>query len=325
MSEHESDRDAIVALIHRNRIAMWTADYETYVTCFVHADYTTRWNASHVNGIFIRAGWPEVSRRVRETFAMADLNVPANAYDTQVENLMLRIHGDVAWALYEQRYPGNVAPGHFVHSSGLTHEMRVFEKHGGEWKIAFLGYLDDDATRPERVMVELDPDGAVLWMTPAAALALETEDDLIIRNGHLRVRDSRTNQRLQAAIRWAADRNEGYLLNRHALAIVCDGGAGGAARLWWVIAESGRIWLSFGDTSLTESGLAAATAVFGLSPAQQRVAALVAEGLSLVDIAERLGVTVNTARTHLNRVFDKVGVRTQSALVRVLLTAIAPL
>jgi len=324
MSDHDSDRAAIIDLIHRNRIAVWTADYEAYASCFVPAPYTTRWNASHVNGIHIRAGWDEISARVREMFAMADLNVPANAYDTKVENLMLRIFGDVAWALFDQRYPGVVTPDHFVHSRGLTHEMRVFEKHAGEWKIAFLGYLDDDTTRPDRLMIELDPEGAVLWMTPAATAAIEAEDDLVIRNGHLRVRDSRTNQRLQAAIRWAADQNKGYLLNRHALAIVCDGGEGSPAKLWWVIAESGRIWFSFGKSSLTETGLSAAAAVYGLSPAQKQVAALVAEGLSLVDISARMGITANTARTHLNRIFDKTGVRTQPALVRVLLTAMAP-
>ena len=34
-----------------------------------------------------------------------------------------------------------------------------------------------------------------------------------------------------------------------------------------------------------------------------------------------MGTTESTARTHLNRVFDKTGVRTQPALVRVLLSA----
>ena len=71
--------------------------------------------------------------------------------------------------------------------------------------------------------------------------------------------------------------------------------------------------------------LALAAAVYDLSPAQQRLATLVVEGLALTEIAERMGVTQNTARTHLKRIFDKVGVRSQSALVRVLLTAIAPL
>ena len=51
----------------------------------------------------------------------------------------------------------------------------------------------------------------------------------------------------------------------------------------------------------------------------------VADGLSLTQVADRMGITANTARTHLKRVFDKVGVRTQPALVRVLLSAAAPL
>jgi hypothetical protein len=28
MSAHDSDRDAIIALIHRNRIAIWTHDFD---------------------------------------------------------------------------------------------------------------------------------------------------------------------------------------------------------------------------------------------------------------------------------------------------------
>jgi DNA-binding CsgD family transcriptional regulator len=37
-----------------------------------------------------------------------------------------------------------------------------------------------------------------------------------------------------------------------------------------------------------------------------------------------LGITANTARTHLDRIFDKTGVRTQPALVRALLSVAAP-
>jgi hypothetical protein len=141
-SAHEAE---ILDLIHRNRIAVWMQDYEAYSECFVHAPYTTRWNASHINGIFIRAGRDDISKRVREMFAaMPGLKIEANAHQTTVENLMLRVHGEVAWALFDQRYPGVVTPFNII-SRGLTHEMRVFEKHGGSWKIAFLGYLDEDA------------------------------------------------------------------------------------------------------------------------------------------------------------------------------------
>ena len=43
MSGSEEDRAEIIALIHANRIAIWTQDYELYQQCFVHEPYTTRW------------------------------------------------------------------------------------------------------------------------------------------------------------------------------------------------------------------------------------------------------------------------------------------
>jgi DNA-binding CsgD family transcriptional regulator len=59
-------------------------------------------------------------------------------------------------------------------------------------------------------------------------------------------------------------------------------------------------------------------ALHGLSAAEARVAAEVLEGGSLSDIAERLGITRNTANTHLRRVFEKTSTRRQSDLVRLL-------
>jgi DNA-binding CsgD family transcriptional regulator len=42
------------------------------------------------------------------------------------------------------------------------------------------------------------------------------------------------------------------------------------------------------------------------------------------EIAAMLGITANTARTHLDRIYDKTGVRTQPALVRALFSVAAP-
>lgn len=57
---------------------------------------------------------------------------------------------------------------------------------------------------------------------------------------------------------------------------------------------------------------------FGLTPAEARIAVLVREGLSLCEAAERLSVSVNTVRNQLRAVFDKMGLKRQSDLVRVL-------
>ena len=59
--------------------------------------------------------------------------------------------------------------------------------------------------------------------------------------------------------------------------------------------------------------------LYGLTRAEARVATLLLEGRRTEDLAERLGITVLTARTHVKRILAKVDVRNQTELVRVLL------
>lgn len=61
--------------------------------------------------------------------------------------------------------------------------------------------------------------------------------------------------------------------------------------------------------------------LFGLTPAESQVAALLAAGDRLDAAAEKLGVTTGTARTHLKHIFDKTRTGRQSELAR-LLTAL---
>ncbi len=92
-----------------------------------------------------------------------------------------------------------------------------------------------------------------------------------------------------------------------------------------VIARDGRILVALNDRQLTDERLAAAASIYGLTPAQLRLAGLILDGRSLVDAARALRVSQNTARTHLRRMFDRTGVHSQSALIVVLLAAAMPL
>jgi DNA-binding CsgD family transcriptional regulator len=56
-----------------------------------------------------------------------------------------------------------------------------------------------------------------------------------------------------------------------------------------------------------------------LSPSEQRVAALVAEGLSNGAAAEAVGVSTHTVATHLRSVYRKLGVASRTQLTRVVL------
>ena len=54
----------------------------------------------------------------------------------------------------------------------------------------------------------------------------------------------------------------------------------------------------------------------GLTPTEQRVAELVADGLSNKEVAAALHVTVKTVEGSLSRVYEKLGIRSRSALAR---------
>lgn len=54
------------------------------------------------------------------------------------------------------------------------------------------------------------------------------------------------------------------------------------------------------------------TQLYGLTPAEGRVALCVARGEPFAAIASTLGLSVNTVKTHTRRIFDKAGVRRQA-------------
>jgi DNA-binding CsgD family transcriptional regulator len=61
---------------------------------------------------------------------------------------------------------------------------------------------------------------------------------------------------------------------------------------------------------------------FGLSPAEARLAATLADGTSLEAAAESLSISIHTARTQLKSIFSKCGVRRQGELVATLMQGV---
>lgn len=65
--------------------------------------------------------------------------------------------------------------------------------------------------------------------------------------------------------------------------------------------------------------------LYGLSPKEARVAALLAEGHRLDEIAQILGVAHETVRKHIKNIFSKTGTRRQTDLTRILVSGPAAL
>lgn len=65
--------------------------------------------------------------------------------------------------------------------------------------------------------------------------------------------------------------------------------------------------------------------LFDLTPSEAGLATLLADGMTLDEAAEELGIRRNTARAHLRAIFSKTGVTRQTTLVRVLLNSVVTL
>jgi DNA-binding CsgD family transcriptional regulator len=61
----------------------------------------------------------------------------------------------------------------------------------------------------------------------------------------------------------------------------------------------------------------------GLTPAEARVALEMLQGRSVAQAARRLGISPNTVKTQLQRVFEKLQVSRQTELVRLLMDPVA--
>jgi DNA-binding CsgD family transcriptional regulator len=59
---------------------------------------------------------------------------------------------------------------------------------------------------------------------------------------------------------------------------------------------------------------------FGLTAAEANLALEIVKGDGRRASAERLGISISTARAHLTHIFEKTGTRRQAALVRLLLS-----
>jgi DNA-binding CsgD family transcriptional regulator len=143
------------------------------------------------------------------------------------------------------------------------------------------------------------------------------------QRGIVVLRDSAANERLRAAVSVAA-RDEAQL-GRSGIGIAARSQQGdplvvhllpltrGATRAGLVTSAVGALFVapSHAGPPLPSDALAA---LYDLTPAETRVAELLADARTLVDIGRTLGIAVSTVNTHLARLFAKTGCSRQAEL-----------
>jgi DNA-binding CsgD family transcriptional regulator len=181
-------------------------------------------------------------------------------------------------------------------------------------------------------VVLLDGAGRVLHGNRAARSVLDAQDGLSVREGQLAAASSADTARLRRLVAAAARVTDGA--GPSAGDLVLERPSGRAPYVLAAcplrapaidVAHQARVALFVTDPE-GPAGSAELTLarVYRLTPAETRLAAVLAQGLCLSEAGARFGVSANTVRTQLKSLFAKTGTRRQSDLVRLLLTLPPP-
>ncbi len=324
-----TEEQAIIDAIADECAAFLERDFDRWASHWLHHEDTRRMGTLSGGQVNYRHGWNlEAAMMARIMCEHPEPNFAAHAL-VRRENMSVRVSGNMAWASFDQHAP--LTDDVFV-VGGLSHQVRIFEKHEGRWKIVFAGHGD---TRNEYVTfpsIRVDQTAVIQWMNDAAKTGLSDHPVLLLSGGHLRARTRKDDVILRKALADVADLTPMDIrlsvaaqdVTRTAIPLIFEGRESDRLHIVWVASSDGMILVTFDDQPTRDQRLATARNVFGLSNAQFRLAAIIVAGHDLPQAADHMGISVNTARTHLQRMFDKTHVHSQTALVRVLLSAAAP-
>lgn len=177
-------------------------------------------------------------------------------------------------------------------------------------------------------VIALDADGKALYLNGLAGRIIDGRDCLRLdREGRLRAVSKNDDENLRTILRTVLEDDFGTAPGyRGAMRISRPGGGRPISVVIAAFSETdafvprgGAVILLFvNDPERRFDGLEPVlSAVYSLTPAEARLTVLLARGETLRRACELLGVTENTARTHLKRVFSKTETDRQSELVRI--------
>ncbi|MEO1259279.1 MAG: nuclear transport factor 2 family protein [Bacteroidota bacterium] len=136
--DFEKEKAAIMKVVEGESAAFWNKDYEKYASYWVHEDYIRTMGWWEDGGVTVVEGWEERGGRTKKHMEASPEPNPTAAKVIR-KNINLRIYKDVAWLTFDQY--GEDTGDNLMDMPGLSRETRIFEKHNGEWKIAYLGWL----------------------------------------------------------------------------------------------------------------------------------------------------------------------------------------
>lgn len=315
---------AVLDVIAEETASFYRRDFKTFAECWAHEPTIRRvgwWTRSGVTDTW---GWEELQRLTLRAFAEYPHN-PRNLNLLRRENMVIQVEGTMAYATFDEYTPNSEDQDPDDPVCGRA--GRVLRLMDGRWRIVFHCYIVHTLEPSQSPMLRVGGDGAVIWMNRSAERILGRGDLLSIDAGRLVSNTAPQTRALRAAIREASRRDEALSGVRACIPVLLEFGNDAAPSVCWATTEgtgSGSVLVTLNNLDFALDKIDAAASLFGLSRAQQRLSELIASGHDVVSSAVKLGITANTAKTYLQRIYDKTGVRSQAALIRMLLSIERP-
>jgi DNA-binding CsgD family transcriptional regulator len=315
----DADLTAIQAIIAAETHAFKVGDFEAWKDCWVQDETTQEIYVSENAGLCVLRGWDQVCSHMEHVFAndLRCLKVHFEQF-----NMSINKDGKSAWVTFDGT--AEHLDGNFTE----TYETRVVQLTDQGWKIAYSNVIVRRGEHGGGPLLAIDGNGYVLWSTESARTTLKTHPVFSISGGKIRANRLAWDKVLQRALKNASQYHGHFEMTRYVeenggpfrCPVVLGETDDGVVAAVCLTVRDSVTYLQFDLDSIVERKLSTAQTVFDLSDGQASVAIYVSRGLGLKEIAKELGISVNTVRTHLTRIYEKTGVNSQTALVRLLLS-----
>ncbi len=310
------DERAVDAVISQEIDAFFSKDFEAWSACYLHSPRLRSTMMSHDLGLDVREGWEAHVDGTRLHFESEP--VEDARWSKTVDQITVR--GDMAWLTCRARTDTSLC------MMGESFETWVLERHGGDWKVVCVNVMAVHAHGGESFRIALDAEGRIVGLGANAKRHVDRHPGFVIRDGRLHAVDRDVDRNLREAI-GRASALHGYFEQaayaemegqRFAYPLILEREDGEGHEVILITVQDRHTYVNFGISDEAMANLDASAAIFDLSENQHRIALGVFRGQSLPEIAASMGISPATAKTHLQRAYQKTGTASQTALVRCL-------
>lgn len=317
-TQSETDERAVDAVISREIEAFFTKDFDAWCACYLQSPRLRSTMMSHELGLDVRQGWEAHVAGTEVHFQ----SPPIDGATWEKVTEQITVQGDMAWLTCRARTNSSLC------MMGESYETWILERHHGDWKIVCVNVMAARSHLSETGRIALDAKGKVQSIGTQAQQHLARLSGFEVRAGKLRAKDPVVDRQLQEGIARAGALH-GYFEQaayaevegqRFAYPLVLDHADGAGHQIILITVQDRETYVDIGLGDSARLRVDASAQVFDLSDNQHRIVAGIVAGRSLPDLAQELGISPATAKTHLQRVYQKTGTSTKTALVRTLLS-----